>query len=255
MKIPVTCDHCGATTMIEAGSVNRARNNGNRLFCGRTCSGLARRNGKTKAQRVAEKAAYDVEYRAKNLAGIKARKAEYFQRTYDPVKAAVERQKIMPRHVEYCRRPEYRVKKKTYDRQYRAKLHYGPFWECQVLTLQIREAALELMTDYEIRLAKGTLNKRLQRKRDYDRSYREELEVGPLGHLELGQGWQDGGLASGLRSLPSTRNPSHDEHSIAGGAAVQAAGRRGRDPVRGDVRASALTTPALSSKDGTGGAA
>ncbi len=43
-----------------------------------------------------------MEYRRKNRAALKAKKAERHKRTYDPVKAAVVRKKRMPRHVEYC---------------------------------------------------------------------------------------------------------------------------------------------------------
>lgn len=70
---------------------------------------------KSIAQKKKEKAAYDRKYREKNAARIKANHAAYFQRTYDPVEAAKERKKRMPKHVEYCRRPEYRAKKKVYD--------------------------------------------------------------------------------------------------------------------------------------------
>ena len=75
-----------------------------------------------------EKAAYDREYRKKNLAWIKAKKADYFQRTYDPVKAAKERKKRMPEHVEYCRQPKYRAYKRKYDRKRRAS-KFGEFAE------------------------------------------------------------------------------------------------------------------------------
>ena len=75
-----------------------------------------------------EKTAYDREYRKRNRSRIKARKAAYFQRTYDPVQAAIARKWRMPQHVEYCRRPEYRVWKREYDEQRRAS-RYGAFAE------------------------------------------------------------------------------------------------------------------------------
>jgi hypothetical protein len=85
------------------------------------------------------KAAYDREYRKKNRAMLKAKKAAYFQRTYDPVKAAKERKKTMARHIEYCRRPEYRKKKAAYDRKREAE-EYGEFAECrEILKVLMKE--------------------------------------------------------------------------------------------------------------------
>ena len=77
-----------------------------------------------KAQKVAEKRLYDMAYRAKNLERIKAGKRAYFQRTYDPREAAVERKKRMHLHVAYCRQPRYKAWKREYDRKYRAS-EYG----------------------------------------------------------------------------------------------------------------------------------
>jgi DNA-directed RNA polymerase subunit RPC12/RpoP len=51
------CAHCGKTADKPSGHVNRARENGMKLFCDRRCFGLDRRTEKTKAQRIAEKAA------------------------------------------------------------------------------------------------------------------------------------------------------------------------------------------------------
>ena len=185
----IRCAHCGKSSDKPTGAVNRARAQGRRLYCNRTCAGHSKRRGKTDAEKKMEKRQYDMEYRAKNRAMLKAKKAAYFQQTYDPEKAAVERKKRMPRHVEYCRRPEYRDWKRDYDRQYRAKKFYGPFWESFLLAMDIRSEALSRQSDYEIRLEKGTLCKTQRRKRDYEtaRTHREEPQVGPLGNLERGQ--------------------------------------------------------------------
>lgn len=147
----VTCDQCGKTADLPAGHVNRSRRVGMRLFCGRVCSGLGRRGDKDKAQKVAEKAAYDREYRERNRAMLKAKKRAYFERTYDPVKAAVERKKKMPRHVEYCRRPEYKAYKKKYDEQYRAEKNYGPLADASLLLRDLFSNINQRMTHYEIR--------------------------------------------------------------------------------------------------------
>jgi len=72
------------------------------------------------------KAAYDRLYRKKNRALLKAKKAAYFQLTYDPKREAIERKKKMPQHVEYCRQPWYRAYKKEYDKKRRAA-RFGEF--------------------------------------------------------------------------------------------------------------------------------
>ena len=100
MTIEFACHHCGKFTRKPAGSINRAKAAGLNIYCSRVCSGLDRRSGKTKAERVAEKAAYDREYRRRDPEALKARKAEYHRRTYDPVKAAADRALKMHRHVE-----------------------------------------------------------------------------------------------------------------------------------------------------------
>jgi hypothetical protein len=195
------CAQCGKFTDRPTGHVNRARARGDNLYCSRECSGLGRRAGKSVEQRKAEKAAYDAEYRKRDPEALKARKAEYHKRTYDPAKAAEVRKKRMPFHVEYCRRPEYRVKKKVYDRQYRAAKFYGDFADCFLLVMDIRDECLSRMTDYEIRIEKGTINKSQHRRRDYERSIRNSPEVGPLGDVERGERGQNGRLTRGRDRL------------------------------------------------------
>ena len=84
------------------------------------------------------KAEYDRKYRKKNRARLKAEKAAYFQRTYDPVKAAKERKKKMPAHVEYCRQPWYKAWKKKYDKQ-RRESKFGPFAEAYAMLLKLKK--------------------------------------------------------------------------------------------------------------------
>lgn len=160
------CAHCGKIADKAAGHVNRARARGLNLYCNRKCSGLGRRQGKTKAQRVEEKRLYDIEYRAKNREMLKAKHRAYHVRTYDPAKAAVVRKKRMPYHVEYCRRPEYRAWKKGYDRNYRAKKDYGPFAEA-ALALGDLNTALKQRTDkHETKYQNGATNKTQRRRRE-----------------------------------------------------------------------------------------
>lgn len=94
----------------------------------------------------AEKAAYDREYRKRNLARLKAQKAAYFQRTYDPVKAAKERKKKMPQHVEYCRQDWYKAYKREYDKKRRSN-KYGPFAEVHMALLALQREIRRQMPD------------------------------------------------------------------------------------------------------------
>jgi hypothetical protein len=154
----IKCPHCGKVSDKPAGAVNRARADGLRIFCNRRCAGLARRKHKTKAQKVAEKRAYDVEYRRKNLVMIKARKKEYFQRTYDPASAAIERKKRMKFHVEYCRQPSYKLWKKEYDRR-RRDAEYGPWADAASLTIDLNREIKERASNEQIRWENKTANK------------------------------------------------------------------------------------------------
>jgi len=161
----VICAHCGESTQKSVSAINRAKAAGNNLYCGRTCSGLGRRTGFTKAQQVERKREYDAEYRQQNIVRIKTNKAAHFKKTYDPQKAAVERQKTMHRHVEYCRRPEYRAKKKLYDREYRARKIYGEFWESFLLLQDVMTEAGSRMPQRERKISSGYFNKSQSRKR------------------------------------------------------------------------------------------
>lgn len=160
----VTCAYCKRETDKPVGAVNRAREAGLRIFCDRKCAGLGRRKGKTKAQKIEEKRLYDMAYRAKNLARIKAQKAAHHKATYDPEKQRAYNKKRMPLHVEYCRRPEYRKWKRDYDRQYRAK-EFGPFAEAYLLAIDLNRAIKERATNHEIKWQNQTANKTQFRRR------------------------------------------------------------------------------------------
>lgn len=166
----IFCAQCGFGVFIENGAIARAQRAGLRLFCGRECSGLARRKGKTGDQKRAEKAAYDARRRVELADRIRAEKAAYYQRTRDPVKEAALRKERMPRHVEYCRRPEYKNWKRQYDRKHRAMKDFGPFWEAAILVEDLQNEVLSRASRYEIDLQNGKLNKATNRKRDYVKS-------------------------------------------------------------------------------------
>ena len=115
------------------------------------------------------KAAYDARRRAELCDRLKAEKAAYHKRTYDPAKAAEQRKARMPRHVEYCRRPEYRNWKVEYDRKYRAQKDFGDFAEVALVLRDIEAEVGARVTRTEVYRQNGTLNKWIQRRREYER--------------------------------------------------------------------------------------
>lgn len=164
------CSHCGVIVQKPWGEINRAQKLDRPIYCGRVCSGLAHRSGKTLEQKKEEKRLYDIEYRKNNLEEITRKKSEHFRKTYDPVKAAEKRKLRMPQHVEYCRRPEYKRWKRGYDQQYRAKKQYGEFGEAAIILCQIEKEVLERGGDrFQRAVLNGTLNKKQTRRRDYER--------------------------------------------------------------------------------------
>lgn len=165
-----TCSQCQKTFHRENGDANRTLKKTGKLFCSMECSGLGRRSNKSVEQKKIEKAEYDREYRELNRADLKAKKAEYFQRTYDPIKAKHQRKLTMNRHVEYCRSSKYRAYKQQYDMKYRAKKEYGEFWESALIINQLENEIAERSDFTELAIQKGTLNKRQTRKRNYEQS-------------------------------------------------------------------------------------
>jgi hypothetical protein len=112
----IKCAFCKLAFDCKNSRLNRAAEIGAPLYCGKACAGLGRRSFKSQEQKRADKAAYDAIRRVELAGRIKAEKAAHHKATYDPVKAAIERKARMHKHVAYCRRPEYRVKKSQYDR-------------------------------------------------------------------------------------------------------------------------------------------
>jgi hypothetical protein len=160
----LTCEHCRRKFKRRIGQTRCPH-----IFCSLQCAGARRRLYKTKAQKIEEKRLYDIEYRAKNIDMLKAKKAAYYQRTRDPVREAAYRKKRMHLHVEYCRRPAYRVRKKTYDRAYRCKKFFGPYWEAASVLFDLENEINSRISRYEIYQQNGTLNKHLNRRREYER--------------------------------------------------------------------------------------
>lgn len=170
--VTLRCQQCKKKFRREAGAVNRARSISAPLYCGQKCAGIGRRKNKPKAQKKEEKRIYDMEYRAKNLAMIKAKKAKHYKESMTPEKREKERRyrkKTMARHVAYCQSQEYRDWKKKYDRQYRCKNEFGEFWEAASVLLDIENEVDSRVSRYEIYQQNGTLNKHLRRRREYDK--------------------------------------------------------------------------------------
>ena len=123
----------------------------------------------------AAKAAYDRLYRKKNRALLKAKKAAYFQRTYDPVKAAKKRKKRMPEHVKYCRQPWYRAWKREYDKRRRAS-RFGSFAGAYEVLKQLVQEVRRQMPDRFERYAQSSrkqwspINQERYRRKHYERN-------------------------------------------------------------------------------------
>ncbi len=192
MKVEITCDHCGKSAMREVGHVNRSRRQGDKLFCNRTCAGLGRRKHKNKEQLLEEKRLYDITYREKNKERDAPKRAAYYQSIKDPEKEKIERAwlkknrpEIEAKRRKYMASPEYKQLKHDYDRRYLAEQRFGDYADCHLLLKDIDKQIRLQASDYEIRLANGTLNKSLRRKRDYDKKINStRIEEIPVGNLE-----------------------------------------------------------------------
>lgn len=149
---------------MPTGAVSRAHKLGAPIYCSRVCAGLARRKNKTVAEKKEEKRLYDIAYRAEHAERRAQQYAEWFRQHYDPVAAAVARKANMPRHVEYCRQPAYKAKKRVYDRKRRA-LVYGEFAEAHSLLVDIKHALREEGDWYERHAGTDQIGKTQRRKR------------------------------------------------------------------------------------------
>lgn len=170
---PVTCAHCGERSFKPVGAVNRAKARGAPLYCNRECAGLGRQKHKTAEQIKAEKADYDRQRRAKLAERLRMEKAAYYRAKVaaDPggvrAQERAYRQTRKAAHAEYCRRPEYRDWKSSYDRKYRAQKDFGPFAEAALVLRDLEGEITRRATRTEIYAENGTLNKTQRRKREY----------------------------------------------------------------------------------------
>jgi hypothetical protein len=160
------CEHCGKRFLRQVGQTRCPH-----IFCSLQCVGARRRLYKTKMQKVEEKRLYDIEYRRKNAAGLKAKKASAYQNRSQARRdhEAQYRRKHMARHVAYCARPEYKIGKKAYDREYRCKKFFGPYWEAASALFDLENEINSRISRYDIYQQNGTLNKHPNRRRNYER--------------------------------------------------------------------------------------
>lgn len=105
-----------------------------------------------------KKRLYDMEYRRLNREKLKEKKAKWFKDHYDPKEAAIKRKLKSFKHVEYCRRPEYKKYKSQYDKISR----HGEWRECYELIEEIFRIVREYYeTPYERRKARGYYEMRI----------------------------------------------------------------------------------------------
>lgn len=163
----MNCAQCGKPLNKSASAANRAEKTGAQLFCNKVCFGLSRRNKNppTEAERKEAKRIYDANRRVEKAAELKAKKAAYYAANHDREKERQRRKKRMHLHVAYCQRPEYRERKKEYDRKRRADQLFGEFSESALLLQDMELEIADRATKYEIYLTNGTINKALMRRR------------------------------------------------------------------------------------------
>lgn len=172
--VQIKCNHCGKKTKKSVGHFNRAKKLGARLFCNQTCFGKFWRHNKTIKQKKEEKAAYDLVYRQKNEVRLKKTRRDWQMKDYaaNPEKYRKVRERKMKAHVEYCRQPEYKKKKKSYDERYRAHMLYGEFAEASLILKKIENIVDRQMARFD----KNCYNKKQKRERLWKSSQRSILK-------------------------------------------------------------------------------
>jgi len=174
-KVAIICAHCGSVAYKEAGGVNRSRGRGAPVFCSRECSGARRRIERSTEEKRALKAEYDRKRRAELGEALLAEKREARRRLLaeNPqlvrAREKANRDANKERHLEYCRRPEYKKWKSQYDQKHRARKWFGDFGEAAIILNQLIAEISTRATRTEIYRANGTLNKHQERRRDYER--------------------------------------------------------------------------------------
>lgn len=176
------CSFCGKKTNKSIGHINRAKKIGLKIYCNRKCFGLSKRKNKSIDQKKREKAEYDKKYREKNKELLKQKKAEYFKKHYaeNPESYRERRKKKYKKHLEYLSTEKYKLWKKEYDKNHRAKIKYGDYWECSILLNEIGSIVPSKKTKYDL----GLINKSTKRKEAYERFKRKEFKRSALENIK-----------------------------------------------------------------------
>lgn len=161
----ITCPICSKEVSKRNADIVRANKEGLKLFCGKACFGISRRRKeiKTPEQLKKEKAEYDRLYRKNNSKMLKKKKKAYYEENKSIIlpKHKAYRDIHMQRHVEYCRRPEYKVYKKQFDHKYRLEKKYGEYWEAASILVQLKKE----LDSKQIKYDNGLINKKQKRTR------------------------------------------------------------------------------------------
>lgn len=159
----VVCSYCGKEIEKATGLVNRARKMGLHLYCNRGCAGLAKRATVilSESEKKEAKRLYDIEYRKKNKALLKVKKAEYFKKDYaaNPDKYREKRKNRAGQRKKYLSTEKYKEYKRKYDARYRAEINYGPFAEAFLILNQLES----IIDRSETRIDKDCHNKKQKR--------------------------------------------------------------------------------------------
>jgi predicted nucleic acid-binding Zn-ribbon protein len=151
-KQKINCPSCGKNAFRSVSAINRAKKDGLKIYCSLKCSAIGRRKDNPKTPNnpkwKAMKAEYDRNRRKEKDEELKAQKKAAYA-IWGPKHREEERQKRkenMPKHVEYCRQPEYKEKKKDYDRKVRVE-QYGEFAESYELLEELVKEIKHQMPD------------------------------------------------------------------------------------------------------------
>lgn len=163
------CAYCGEDLNKSTGHINRAKKQGLKLYCNRTCAGMGRRANKTSEQKRKEKAEYDKKYREINSELIKNKTRIYNQSEAGRAMQKRSREKKKDYHKKYCQTQEYKNYKRDYDQKYRAKNCYGEYWESFILIQ-------EISNQYDNRVIKNQ-NQLINKSQIRKRSWQQKIKI------------------------------------------------------------------------------
>jgi hypothetical protein len=163
----IACPICTFRFECCAGRYNRALKISAPLYCSKLCSGLGRRSQQTTWQKKQAKSEYDRKRREEKREILRAKKRKAYVANKQAIleKMKVYRKIRMPKHLEYCMRPEYRAKKHDYDIARNAAA-YGEFAETWRLLIELQKEIRSQATAYERRVANGYYTRSAKRRRE-----------------------------------------------------------------------------------------